>query len=337
MKHDYLWERAGEPDPEIAHLEQVLGVLRHRARPLALPSNQALSTSPPERWTWRGIGVSLALAATLLLLLPVTWPPDAAPVPWTAEIGLASPSAPVGRGAPLRPNDWIVTDARSRARLHADGVGTVDIEPGSRVRLVRSRDGEHRLVLSRGVLHAQIWAPPGRFYVETPSATAVDLGCAYTLEVDEAGGARLHVTAGWVGLAHDGQESFVPAGAVCRTRSDGTPGTPRLEDASPAFGLALDVLDGTRKPVHANALDVVLNEAREQDAFTLWHLLTRLDAASSERVFARLAELAPLPPGVSREAVLAGDRGALDAWWDSFELGDTRWYRRYRLRDDRGR
>ena len=52
--------------------------------------------------------------------------------------------------------------------------------------------------LSKGAIHARIWAPPKQFFVNTPSATAVDLGCEYTLQVDEDGGGLIRVTLGWV-------------------------------------------------------------------------------------------------------------------------------------------
>jgi len=38
MNNDYLWDRTGEPDPEIQQLEQVLGTLRYQPRPLELPA-----------------------------------------------------------------------------------------------------------------------------------------------------------------------------------------------------------------------------------------------------------------------------------------------------------
>jgi hypothetical protein len=37
MKPDYLWDKTGEPDPEIVRLEQVLGTLRYKPRPLQIP------------------------------------------------------------------------------------------------------------------------------------------------------------------------------------------------------------------------------------------------------------------------------------------------------------
>jgi hypothetical protein len=67
-------------------------------------------------------------------------------------------------------------------------------------------------------MHAFIWAPPGQFSVETVSSTAIDLGCAYTLTMDDKGVGRVEVTSGWVGFEWQGRESFIPIGAVCVTR-----------------------------------------------------------------------------------------------------------------------
>jgi hypothetical protein len=64
MKEDYLWDKSGEPDPEIERLEQTLGRLRYKraAEPLPLPE--------PARWSPRlSFSPALAVAAALLLLL----------------------------------------------------------------------------------------------------------------------------------------------------------------------------------------------------------------------------------------------------------------------------
>jgi len=39
MNQNYLWDRSGEPDPEIAHLEKVLGALKYQPRPLEIPAD----------------------------------------------------------------------------------------------------------------------------------------------------------------------------------------------------------------------------------------------------------------------------------------------------------
>ena len=36
MNEDYLWDKSGEPDPQIQQLEEILGTLRYRPRPLQL-------------------------------------------------------------------------------------------------------------------------------------------------------------------------------------------------------------------------------------------------------------------------------------------------------------
>src|SRR5260370_16366099 len=89
-----------------------------------------------------------------------------------------------------------------------------------------------RPALELGTIHAAIWAPPGEFVVDTPSATAVDLGCAYTLHVNDDGSGTLRTTLGWVGFHKDGRDSFIPAGAMCTTRPVHGPATPHFHLAA---------------------------------------------------------------------------------------------------------
>ena len=63
MKEDYLWDKTGEPDPEIQQLEEILGTLRYQPKPLELP--QDLLT-PRRRWNHFPL---IAIAATVLLAL----------------------------------------------------------------------------------------------------------------------------------------------------------------------------------------------------------------------------------------------------------------------------
>lgn len=225
----------------------------------------------------------------------------------------------------LRVGEWLETDAASRASIAVGMIGQVDVEPNTRIRLLEATATDHRLVLSRGTIHAQISAPPRLFFVETPSALAVDLGCEYTLHVDSTGGSLLQVTSGWVSLEYGGRESIIPAGAVCATRSGFGPGTPFLEDASDRFRNALMKFDFENGG--SAALTVVLSEARNMDSITLWHLLFRTNALERARVYNRLAALVPSPQGVTREGVLRGDPQMLKAWQEQLDLGMEPWWK----------
>ena len=211
------------------------------------------------------------------------------------------------------------------ARIDVGSIGTVVVQPDSRVRLLDHRTARYRLGLERGTLRAVIWAPPGEFLVDTPSARAVDLGCAYTLAVDAAGAGLLTVESGWVALEHAGREAFVPAGARCPTRRHDGPGLPAYLDAAPAFQEALASWERGEP-----ALEAVLRQARPRDAMTLWHLLTRVPAEDRTLVYEALAAVLPPPAGVSREAVLQGDRAAIDAWWNELGLGSVRFWRQWK-------
>jgi hypothetical protein len=62
MKDDYLWDKTGEPDPQIQQLEEILGTLRYQPKQLEIPEDLPL----PRR---RNYVPWLAIAAGLLLAL----------------------------------------------------------------------------------------------------------------------------------------------------------------------------------------------------------------------------------------------------------------------------
>ena len=62
MNEKYLWDKSGEPDPEIEELEQILGVLRYQPKPLDLSDE----VQPRSRNRYLPL---IAIAATFLIAL----------------------------------------------------------------------------------------------------------------------------------------------------------------------------------------------------------------------------------------------------------------------------
>src|SRR5579862_407027 len=305
MKHDYIWDGVGEPDPEIQRLEQLLREFRF--------DRPAPTRRPMPRAHW------LAAAAAAILIAAGTWLLSrGAPEGWqVARAGAKASRLAVG--------ETLETGAEGHATLSVGNIGTIEVEANSRLRLERARKTEQRMSLEHGLIHAFILAPPRTFIVDTPSAVATDLGCYYTLAVDLDGSGLVSVLAGWVSFERAGRESFIPAGAASRTRPGHGPGTPYRESAPPAFRQALQDFDfGGGGDA---ALAIVLSQATRDDAFTLWHLLTRSASAQQPRVYDALAVLVPPPGGVTREGILHGDRPMLDRWWDQLGLGKAGWWR----------
>src|SRR5216683_2468333 len=337
MKDDYLWDGSGEPDPEVQKLETALGRYRHNQ---SAPAFDQVAETPAVKVLKRFLNLRFsfqlaAVAATLLITVTVffvvrqradrnlgpSW--DVARLEGTPRIGWHSLGEKSGPGK-LRIGQTLVTDRSSRASITLDETGRVEVDAGSRLRLITNGPGRKRLSLERGTIHATIWAPPGEFVVDTPSAVAVDLGCVYTLHVDDSGAGLLRTTMGWVGFKLNDYESFIPAGAICQTRPKIGPGTPYFEDASASFREALSKFDfGATTPAERNTLlGILLVDARKKDALTLWHLLSRVSDADRPVVCDRLAWLAPPPAGVTREGILPLDRKMLDSWWDSLGFGE---------------
>jgi hypothetical protein len=326
VSDDYLWDGSGEPDPEVERLERVLSRLRS-GRPA--PELRA----PAGRRLFGGSLAALAAAASLVLAMSGAWlSPRGRGASWEVTRLEHVPAGETVAGVErLQVGEWLETGESSSARMKVGAIGQVEVEPRTRLRLVDAGAASHRLALARGVLHARIWAPPGRFFVDTPSAVAVDLGCEYTLAVDETGAGLLRVSSGWVGFEHGGRESFVPRGAACATRPGNGPGTPYYEDAPEELRRALADVDFGPAATRPEAVRSVLASARREDALSLWHLLARLDGADQAAVYDRLAGLVAPPDGVTREGVLAGDRRMLDRWWEALGLGAAGWWRHWKI------
>jgi hypothetical protein len=231
--------------------------------------------------------------------------------------------------ASLKVGETLVTDGNSRASVQVAEIGELIVEPDSRVRLVETGSKRKRIAVEVGTIHAAIWAPPGQFVVDTPSATAVDLGCAYSLTVARDGSGTLRTKLGWVGFHQNGHDSFIPAGAMCLTKPKQGPGTPFFEDSSNALRSALRTIDfeNLESTGRAGALRTVLSQARPRDAFTLWHLLARVNEKERPMVYERLAALVQAPAGTTREGTLRLEPTMLDRWWNAFDLGDIRVWR----------
>jgi ferric-dicitrate binding protein FerR (iron transport regulator) len=260
--------------------------------------NAALRAKPRGNRTFRWAFATMALAFAGLAYWVVAHRAGAG---W--EVAMLDGAPSVG-SKPLRENgkiatgEWMETDGSSRARIKVGEIGSVEVEPNTRLRVVTAKPGEHRIALAQGEIRVKISAPPRLFFVDTAAGTAVDLGCEYTLNADSG---LLSVTKGWVSFQWKDLESLVPAGASCRTRTAVGPGIPYFDDAPEALKQALDV-----------PLSVVLAEARARDTLTLWHLLARVNPGDREQVYDRIGALTQIPAGISREKALGLDPETLN-------------------------
>jgi len=240
---------------------------------------------------------------------------------WQVETIAGTPKVGDGTEAQIAVGELLETDARSSARITVANIGSVDVAPNSRVKLVGTGKAEHRLSLEQGRLHAKIFAPPRLFVVDTPSGKAVDLGCEYTLEVDKKGNTVLHVTGGYVALERSGRESIVPAGMMCTIKQGKGLGTPFSGDATEGFRRSLEQFDFSNGG--STALQAVLKEADFYDMFTLWHLLSRVSKNDRAAVYDELVKFVKPPSGVTREGVIALDKKMLELWRVEVE---TAWF-----------
>jgi hypothetical protein len=288
VSDDWLWNGGPPPDPDEARRIAALQTLARDRKPPALPDR-------PRRWVWPVVG-TLVVAAIVLLAI-WTWPQ---PQGW--EIRTLSGTAPcAGARCSMWPGDTLNVPDGSRWELDL-GTGTVQVAGGST--LTRIDTDGFPMRLDSGSVEVQTKATAFALRIETPSATAIDLGCAFALEAD-AQGTRLSVTEGAVALQNDLGTSVVGGGSAASAAIGAAPSIPLRRDAPDALRAAID----------ANDLDAILANARGRDLFTLWHVLQLVAPAERQRVLDRIVELEPgvLPTDEAR--LVALDPDALKVLW----------------------
>ena len=212
--------------------------------------------------------------------------------------------------------EWLETSAEVSAQVEVADIGNLTVHGGSRVRLIGTGSEEHRLELERGRISALVSAPPRLFVIDTPGASAVDLGCAYELAVDDKGRTHLQVTLGAVSLEGNGLVAYVAAGTEVIAVPGRGPGTPLAIDSDEPLRQAVARFDAGDSTV----LDELLALADQRDTITLWNLLGRTEGDARGNVVRRLDKLHRLPTSVRKRDVMAGEPSALEVWRESIEF-----------------
>jgi hypothetical protein len=184
----------------------------------------------------------------------------------------------------------------------------------SRLRLVTTGPNEHRVELARGWISAHVTAPPRLFVVDTPVATAVDLGCAYELRVAaDTHAAHLVVRKGAVSLEGARGFVYVPATFEVDIAPDHHIGLPVHTTASDPVRLAVR---GFAQGV-PESIDALVAAADIWDRVTLWNAIN-VTTRDRNKLVAALERLAPLPDPALHAKVLVADPDAMDIWLDVF-------------------
>ncbi len=323
FSNDYLWDKTGEADEYVRRLERVLGRYRFD-RPIAIDvwddrSAKRIADKRMLRWVRNAAVVAAAaivLFAAYVASIPVFGQPGRE---WRVVARAGRPTvsgAAILKSGALSAGGVVETDARSRAEIRAGRVGRIEVEPGSRVRLLATGARGHRLGVDRGRIAARLWSPPFTFGFSTPSAEAFDVGCAFTMDVDDRGNTTVRVTSGWVQFERPDRQQLIPEGAMAIAEPGKPLATPFFDDATAAFKEALHAINegSISADERRSALATLLGEARPRDVYTLLQLNRDLTPPERRLLYDRAAMLRPPPSGVTREGVAANDGAMLDTW-----------------------
>ncbi|MFT3713103.1 MAG: FecR domain-containing protein [Archangium sp.] len=276
----YLWDKKSDGDPGTRELESLLGSEKFSGMKFPAPAKRS---SSGRRVALGVVALAIAAAATFVVLRPRD----------VVHLRVGGEQRTVATG------EWIETKEPVTLSLARD-IGMVEVQGDSRVRVQRVDAEEQRLELASGKLHAVVNAPPRLFVVDTPSATAVDLGCEYTLAVQRDGSSRLDVLSGKVVLEGGGRTTTVLAGMWAVSRTGAAPQVAIDRQATPAFVTAVQ-----RWSVQPDdeLLALVLAQADKRDTMTLWQLRARASDEAHDQIDARIRELLSVPTTAPEQSV----------------------------------
>lgn len=331
-ERDPLWDPTLQADAELAHLQNLLTPYAAR-RDLPCPLTRPAAASGPESHqplavpAQRGRRVLrpvLAASAGLMLLLLAAavqrfwWPEDQA---WRVQTAAGETRFERGQ----------IYTASTASEIAVAHIGRLRLAPATRLSLLGTRTGAHRVALEEGRIEARIWAPPGWFGVQLGAAELIDLGCEFVLQRSADGTGSVEVLSGWVAWRLGEQDHLLPAGYRFEFGPDAVDIAMR-PDAPAALRAALRDLrnsTGAARQMHA---DRVAAAARNADAYTLLDLLTRDPALAQSALYPRLAAALNLTADdvAHRAAWARGDVAAINAWWAHWPVPPKAWWRHWR-------
>lgn len=329
-RDDWLWDRRGPVDAEVARLERLL---RPCGFDPARTAQAALAAARARRRRRLRIGLAAAAVFALCAIGGRLWYAQRlqwdAGRPWEIVMQRGDVRIDGRAGAALAPGATLRTGPDAIARLRVARIGELALAGDAELRLVETRSGRHWLQLRQGRLWAKVWAPPGQFGIGLRGVDVFDLGCEFVLDADAAGNGRLTVRSGWVLIDDDHRDVLVPQGATVRLRAGGPAGTPRDMEATPAFADALERIDDRDGRVDADGAEIraLIANARRQDAISLLVLLERHPELIEGPLPDALARLFPEVPAPDRARLRAAGREALSPWWNALPYPATkRWW-----------
>jgi hypothetical protein len=319
----YLWDRAGTPDPTTVKIEESLRPLRFTGQ-LRVPAKPARPFLRP-----------LALAAAVILIGLGAWmslrhqggspPPPALTPTWTlaSSVGKVHISDAVAVKSTATERT-LSTDESGRAVLACGEHSTVNVESNTRMRFVDGDPLHPWVSLASGSLFTQVSAKDRPVLVGVLGGSiAVRPGAAASISVDEQSGSA-HTTCkrGELHIAWSDRQTRVLGPATCAITRDLGPALPLPASMSPAACGVVEELTnllayGAKSPKQADdMLRTFLAGATREQAPLLWNLLWRVEGDQRRAVRDRLAFLIKQPK-MHPDAVLKLDPAAMDAWWQA--------------------
>lgn len=198
-------------------------------------------------------------------------------------------------------NDILETNAVSRVEIKIPDVGSVFLEPDSKIQRLPS----DKISLINGVVNAIKTGAQKPLTIEVPQAEIKDyfLGGKFTVYTGEDLVTVFSVQEGWTEVKKGEVDALVLSNHTCRIIPDSGLGLPYLNTSSEDFVQAINAYCFSN-PGNEEALISILTKADVKNCVTLWNLMHRVTRKQRDMVIYTIFGLLGAPPaGVTDEGL----------------------------------
>ncbi len=218
----------------------------------------------------------------------------------------------------LTEDEILETNAISRLQVDIPDVGSVFIEPGTRIQRLKSG---HIQLLQGSILTDKNGAK--KFLtINVPGGEIADyfLGGQSRISLNNPTTTILEVIDGWVSVQQGDQEALVLPKHICKIDADSGIGLPYLDDSSKEFVNAVNEYCFKNRD-NEEVLVSVLTKADVSNSVTLWNLLKRVPRKQRDMVINTIfGLLGEFPKGVTEDGLKTLDNAMLQKLIEEIEI-----------------
>ncbi len=215
----------------------------------------------------------------------------------------------------LKPGEWLNTEDDSKSRIKLGVIGEIEVEPSTKIKLLKLNNSGNYFYLQSGEVKASIWGPPGRLFIDSPSGEVMDFSSTFNFRVNSSNSSLITVKSGWTAIHFNDKYVIIPAGNECNINNE--IGIPFNINSTKEFKEKLNDFENGKTV----AITELISKANKADLISLWYLLIPSSQNERKEIFNKIKQLDPKVKKIDAEKILSLNETEMNLLWETLGFG----------------